>query len=622
MVDTPGHADFGMEVSKSLDSVEGAVLLFDAAQGVQAQTLSVYDKAKKIGRMRRMLVGLKGGDNHDDGEEDGEVPSSSVDDGIDGNDEGGGGIQILPALTKVDMASSRPLEVALAVSDLMGFDPDKILKTSARTRIGITELLDSICIRVPPPEQLPDDDGEIVRAKVIDSWFENKRGVIALVRVLSGTLAENDRISIIEPASYDQIIAKGGTAGSGDHKVGKDNFSVQEIGLVMPHRIRTRKLTKGQMGYVIAGLRDPRDARPGSILSLLKTIPTLIGNNMALPPSVSMNHHSVLYASVHPMEGDGFDELFAAVSRLALSDAGLEIQQTAGSGSGGSGGGGAFLGPGLRVGFQGLLHVEVFRQRLEDEFHMEAVVTPPKVPYTIKYLPSQNSYRSADLPTEEVIEDLVDWPPMVQRFKVLEPMVDVRVLAPVEYAGNIMELIKRKRGTKLETKIVDEHTWQITSTMPWADVVTDFHDDLKSTSAGYASFDVSEGNPPQQESTLCKVDIMLNGEVVDPLAFVCHVDVAQTQARRVCEKLQEVLPRQQFVTVIQAKAENKIIASERIRAYRKDVLTKAGKTMGGGDVSRKKKLLEKQKRGKKKQQTTGKVTLSQAAFRAVISRSS
>mmetsp|Transcript_2035 Transcript_2035/g.4485 ORF Transcript_2035/g.4485 Transcript_2035/m.4485 type:complete len:551 (+) Transcript_2035:191-1843(+) len=538
------------------------------------------------------------------------------------------GFYIYNILTRIHWIFYAPvqLEVALAVSDLMDFDPDSILKTSARTRIGIKELLDSICERVPPPEQLPDDNGDdvdngtttkdILRAKVIDSWFENKRGVIALVRVLSGVLEENDRISIIEPASYDQI-AEGHVDA---HKVRKDNFSVQEIGMVLPHRVRTRKLTRGQMGYVIAGLRDPREARPGAILSLHKTIPTLIGNNMRLPPSVSMGQHSVLFASVHPMEGEGFDELFAAVNRLALSDAGLEIHQTGGSSSGS--GGGPFLGPGLRVGFQGLLHVEVFRQRLEDEFHMEAVVTPPKVPYTIKYLPTKNYKPPPTANGEEVvIEDLIDWPEQGHRFKVKEPMVDVRVLTPVEYAGSIMELIKRKRGTSMKTKPIDEFTWQITSSMPWADVVTDFHDELKSTSTGYASFDVAESDPPQKEADLRKVDILLNGEVVDPLAFVCHVDVSRAQARVVCEKLRDVLPRQQFVTVIQAKADGKIIASERIRAYRKDVLTKAGKTMGGGDVSRKKKLLEKQKRGKKRQQSTGKVTLSQAAFRAVISRS-
>ena len=640
MVDTPGHVDFGMEVSKSLDSVEGAILLFDSARGIQAQTLSVYDKACRIGKQRDLIANVRSnssGRSGVGGETNGGKNGCGNED--EDNDQEGmrrnggmGGIRILPALTKVDMPSARPLEVALAVSDLMGFDPDDILKTSARSRIGIKKILDTICTKVHPPAPLHDDDGVILRAKVIDSWFETKRGVIALVRVLSGTMSENDRIQIIEPESYEQIIAikerqgkdeeEGGDDGAevnlNRHTVRKDAYSVQEVGMMMPHRIRTGMLTRGQMGYVIAGLRDPRDARPGAILSLQKHIPAIIGKDMVLPPSVSMGSHSVLYASVHPLEGDGFDELFAAVNRLALSDAGLEIQQTAGSSSGS--GGGPFLGPGLRVGFQGLLHVEVFRQRLEDEFDLEAIVTPPKVPYVIQYLPSKNLHRAADLPTEEVIEDLISWPEQGQRFKVLEPMVGIRVLAPMEYAGSIMDLIKRKRGTKLETKPVDEQTWQITSDMPWAEVVTDFHDELKSLSTGYASFDVSEANPSQQESNLCKVDIMLNSEVVDPLSFVCHVDVARTQARVVCEKLQEVLPRQQFVTVIQAKADGKIIASERIKAYRKDVLTKSGKTVGGGDVTRKKKLLEKQKQGKKRQQSTGKVTLSQEAFRAVISR--
>ena len=544
------------------------MLLFDSVQGVQAQTLSVYDKAKALKK------------------------------------------QILPALTKIDIPSSRPLEVALAVSDLFGFDPDAILKTSARARIGVKELLDSICENIPPPNSLTDDDGYMLRAKVIDSWYEPRRGVVCLVRLLSGVLSENDRISIVEPGS-----------GRNSPKVGKDNYSVQEIGLVMPHRLRTGKLRLGQMGYVVAGLRDPREARPGSIISLQKTMSTLIGNEMELPSSVAMRHHSVLYASVHPMEGDGFDELQAAVDRLALNDTGLEIQQTSGS-SNNSTGGGPFLGPGLRVGFQGLLHVEVFRERLLDEFDMEAIITPPKVPYTIRYLESKNYKRAPGLPMEEVIEDLVDWPAQGSRFKVLEPIVDVRILAPMEYAGSIMELIKRKRGAKMQNKPIDENTWLFTAAMPWQDVVTDFHDDLKSISAGYASFDVSESDPPQQEADLVKVELLLNSEIVDPLAFVCHRDVAQSQARIVCQKLQEVLPRQQFVTVIQAKADGKIIASARVKAYRKDVLTKSGKTVGGGDVTRKRKLLEKQKRGKKRQQATGKVQLSQAAFNTVISRSS
>ena len=561
MVDTPGHADFGMEVSKSLDSVEGAVLLFDSVQGVQAQTLSVFDKAKSIGKRKY-----------------------------------GSGITVLPALTKIDIPSARPLEVALSVFDLLGFDPDNILKTSARNRIGIKEVIDKICEDVPSPPVIPDDDGTILRAKVIDSWFESRRGVVCLIRVLSGELSEGDRISIIEPSA------------DSTHKAGKDHYSTQEVGIVAPQRIRTRSLSRGMMGYVVAGMRDPRDARPGTILTLQKTMQTILGQKMILPLSAApglMGQHSVLYASVHPMEGDGFDELAAAVDRLALNDTGLEVQRTAGSTNSG---GGAFLGPGLRVGFQGLLHVEVFRQRLLDEFDMEAIVTPPKVPYTIQYIETKAFKRAPGLPQQEIIEDLIQWPPQGSKFQVLEPVVNVRVLAPMEYAGDIMELMKRKRGTKMETKPIDESTWMFSAAMPWADVVTDFHDELKSLSTGFASFDVSEADPPEQKADLLKVDILLNSEVVDPLAFVCHRTKAQSEARAVCEKLQKVLPRQQFVTVIQAKADGKVIASERIRAYRKDVLTTGGsKAVGGGDITRKKKLLEKQKKGKKRQQSSGKL---------------
>ena len=379
-------------------------------------------------------------------------------------------------------------------------------------------------------------------------------------------------------------------------------------------------LNCGQMGYSIVGMRDPRQARPGSFIVLNSDLAKV--SNMSLPVvdgrNFGLSAQSALYASVHPVEGDGFDELCAAVDKLALNDTGLEIHRTSGSGNTN---GGAYLGPGLRVGFQGLLHVEVFRQRLVDEFGLEAIVTPPKVPYTITYLhSSRGSRRPIDAPNEVVVEDLSQWPDSGERFVVKEPIVYLRIMAPIEYAGNVMELIKRKRGTKMETKPIDENTWLFASCMPWGEVVTDFQDELKNTTAGYGSFETSEAEPMQAD--LVKVDIMLNGDVVEPLAFVCHKDDAPRQARTVCEKLQEVLPRQQFVIVIQAKAGAKIIAAERIRAFRKDVLTtRAGKNVGGGDITRKKKLLERQKKGKKRQQCTGKVNLSQDAFNSVITRS-
>lgn len=562
----PGHIDFGREVSRSLSFVDGAVLLLDASQGIQAQTWSVYDKVKSMEQPPELLV----------------------------------------ALTKVDLDAARPIHVALTVSEWLSWDdPDSILVTSARNRVGITDLLDAVCRHVPSPKALEDDDGSILRAIVVDSWYDS-RGVNCLVKMASGELNESDRIAVIHDSKNDST-----------KSIQNQSFSVQEVGLLLPHAIRTGHLKRGQMGYVRFGLRDPRQAMPGTVLVFHKHV----GKSMELPllPD-SSSTKSVLYASVHPMDADGFEELCHAVDKLALNDTGLEVSNIASLGGRGGENGGPFLGPGLKVGFQGLLHVEVFRQRLLDEFGLEAIVTPPKVPYKITFMPSRrNNTKEAYF---KVIEDLTEWPEPGTRFTVEEPVVNARIIAPVDYAGSVMELMKRKRATEMETKPIDEDTWLFTARMPWGEVVTDFHDDLKNATAGYGSLDTTEADPPLQLASLSKVDIMLNAEVVEPLAFVCHKDAAQSEARVVCKKLQEVLPRQQFVTVIQAKADGKIIASERIRAYRKDVLTTGGsKAVGGGDVTRKKKLLEKQKKGKKRQQATGRVTLSQAAFNSVITRS-
>lgn len=560
MVDTPGHVDFGREVSRSLSFVDGAVLLLDASQGIQAQTWSVYDKVKAMENPPELLV----------------------------------------ALTKVDLDAARPIHVALTVSEWLSWDdPDSIIVTSARNRVGIADILDAVCTHFPPPKSLEDDDGSILRAVVVDSWYDS-RGVNCLVKMASGELAESDRIAVTNDSKSMQ----------------NQSFSVQEVGILLPHAIRTGHLKRGQMGYVRFGLRDPRQAMPGTVLVFNKHV----GKAMELPVLPAASTKSVLYASVHPMEADGFEELCHAVDKLALNDTGLEVSNVASLGGRGGENGGPFLGPGIKVGFQGLLHVEVFRQRLLDEFGLEAIVTPPKVPYKITFMPSKrNNTKEA---YSKVIEDLSEWPEPGTRFTVEEPVVQARIIAPVDYAGSVMELMKRKRATDMETKPIDEDTWLFTARMPWGEVVTDFHDDLKNATAGFGSLDTLEADPPLQLASLSKVDIMLNAEVVEPLSFVCHKDTAQSEARVVCKKLQEVLPRQQFVTVIQAKADGKIIASERIRAYRKDVLTTGGsKAVGGGDVSRKKKLLEKQKKGKKRQQATGRVTLSQAAFNSVITRS-
>lgn len=438
----------------------------------------------------------------------------------------------------------------------------------------------------------------------MDSWFEPLRGVVCLVQILSGALLEGDRMAVVDA----------------DSASSKDHFSVQDIGLVLPKRVRKGSLLRGQMGYAIVGLRDPRQARPGSILVRHKDMPRVA--SMVLPRPLldaNISANSAIYASVHPMDMDGFDELSSAVDRLSLNDTGLEVQRTGGATQSNNEDGGPFLGPGLRVGFQGLLHMQVFQQRLADEFNLDVVITPPKVSYLISYLPSKHAPK---IQTSEVlIEDLSGWPPFGTKFKVKEPMVNLRIMSPVQYAGNVMDLIKTKRGTQMSSAPIDEDTWLFSSHLPWAEVVTDFYDALKNVTAGYASFDVSPCHPSHLQADLCKVDLLLNDDLVQPLAFVCHRSQLQSQARIVCKKLKEVLPRQQFVIIVQAKVEGKIVASERIKAFRKDVLSVGGgKTVGGGDVSRKKKLLEKQKKGKKRQQSKGRVSLSQEAFNTVMSR--
>jgi GTP-binding protein LepA len=519
--------------------------------------------------------------------------------------------ELILALTKIDLDAARPIDVALTVSEWLSVDdPESIILTSARSRIGIADLLDAVCRRVPSPRPLPDDnengDNPHLRANVVDSWYDS-RGVNCLVQVLSGSLCEGDRI-VIAPYNTE--------SNSTTTQTSSQSYSVQEIGLVLPKPLRIGKLQRGQMGYVRFGLKDPRQADPGTILISHKDA----GSEIFIPRKRTKprNSSSVLYASVHPEEEDGFEELCDAVERLALNDKGLEVAQTADLGANSSESGGPFLGPGLRVGFQGLLHVEVFRQRMLDEFGIEAIVTPPKVPYQVTFLPSKQNNLTD--PETCIIEDLEDWPAYGTKFKVEEPMVKATIMAPVEYAGAVMELITKKRGLNLTTKPIDEKSWMFEADMPWAEVVVNFHDMLKTCTAGYGSMNTIEADPPLREAKLSKVDILLNGDAVGPLSFVCHTPNAQAEARVVCQKLQEVLPRQQFVVVIQAKADGKIIASERIRAYRKDVLVKSGKMVGGGDISRKKKLLEKQKKGKKRVQQSGKVTLSQAAFNSVISR--
>jgi small GTP-binding protein len=415
MYDTPGHVDFGREVSRSLSFVQGAVLLLDATQGIQAQTWSVHEKVKQI------------------------QPTPP---------------KLIIALTKVDLPNARPEHVALTVADWLQYDdPDAILYTSARNRTGIQEILNTVCEQVPSPTPLSDDvqvdyqnintdssnsttdekdrtvqrPATVLRAQVVDSWYDS-RGVNCLIQIVAGQIQENDRISILTPrmptktneaddkedGSTSNSNTSNSTSTHTQQQQSQQSYSVQEVGIMLPQPLRTKRLLRGQMGYVRFGLRDPRQALPGTIL-----IPHSYANKshtlqLPLVPYDVMTSatKSVLYASVHPTDANSFDELSNAVERLALNDTGLEVTKTSSvgedrSGTSGNAQGGPFLGPGLRVGFQGLLHVEVFRQRLQDEFEIDAVVTPPKVPYRITYMASKKNNLKEDV--TKIVEDLSEW---------------------------------------------------------------------------------------------------------------------------------------------------------------------------------------------------------------------
>lgn len=400
MYDTPGHVDFNKEVTRTLQFVQGAVLLLDATQGIQAQTWSVYDKVKLLQKQEQEQENLI--------TQQQQLKSDDNTGTITQQQQYQQAPELLIALTKVDLESARPINVALSVSEFFHWDdPDTIIQTSARSSIGIKKLLDSICQKVPSPKLLLDDTNDvkksILRAQVVDSWYDT-RGVNCLVRIVSGKLSEGDRISIIPPTAQDMNQGIDNTM-----SMQQQSYPVQEVGILLPKSHRTGTLIRGQMGYVRFGLRDPRQALPGTVVVWHANM----NQKMILPQFCSNNliTKSVLYASVHPEDVNEFEDLCNAVDKLALNDTGLEVSKmSVGSttdDSDGSTKGGPYLGPGIRVGFQGLLHVEVFRQRLHDEYNINALVTPPKVPYTIVMQPSKSN--NLKEPITKVIEDLSEW---------------------------------------------------------------------------------------------------------------------------------------------------------------------------------------------------------------------
>ena len=629
LIDTPGHIDFSYEVSRSLAACQGALLLCDSTQSVQAQTVANYNTAKEAN------------------------------------------LKLIPVLTKIDLPSADPEPALIALEAAFGFDPNEAIWTSAKTGSGINELFPAIIKRIPAPATNGARNAPL-RCLLFDSWYDEYRGVVCCIQVIDGTLKPGDVIL---------------SAHSGD------KFTVQEVGLMAPTRVPVPLLASGHIGYVLMGMKDTRQARVGdTFMHIDKPVTPLPGFRPSKP---------MVFASLYPVDTGDFNALQTAVERLTLNDASVTIEKES-SGS---------LGFGLRCGFLGLLHMDVFNQRLQDEFSMPVIITAPTVAYKVLLRNGK----------EMICERPVDFPPDHEVVKYYEPTAHVSIMAPSMFVSPILSLLNERRGiqediiylnqtsssgngdknqsdaslmakaylaaiptsnsnnssstsssasdniqqTESLHEITDQNDQDAESTneeedseeeeestsskssystsaspllnsvgnnlassndrvvlkyrLPWAEVVSHLYDKVKSVTAGYASMDWLPGE--MMEADIVKVDILMNTKPVDALCFIAHRDKAQFEGRKVAQKLKSVISRQQFEIIIQAAIGIKVIARERISPYRKDVLASGkGTRIGGGDKSRKQKLLARQKEGKKRMKTVGNIELSQEAFHSILSR--
>lgn len=486
-------------VSRSLASCQGALLLVDASQSVQAQTIANHQKAVKLG------------------------------------------LSIIPVVTKIDLPNAQPEDTALSMGTTFGIEPEAAIMTSAKAGIGIDELLPAIVERLPSPRVYSKESEGPFYGRIVDSWFDEHRGVVCLIQVVGGSISEGSRISMYATTILGEK--------SDDDDFKKLEYSVQEVGVLTPQSLRTKELRTGQVGYIIAGLRSTRQARIGDTIyqpeewtkmqnmGIKKTLEPLSGYEKAKP---------MLFASIFPLDSGEVDELFAAVDRLLLNDSSITIVREQS----------ASLGSGLRCGFLGFLHMEVFNQRLRDEFNMETVMTTPSVPYKIRYL-NQIDEETGE-PKERLVSDIGLFPEDNVRgmVEVHEPMVKVTMVTPSEYYGNMVEIIKERRGENLVTTYLDDGQVLISADVPWQEVVCDMHDQVKHSSAGFVSFNYEENG--YNKANLVKCEIAVNGEVCEALSFICHRSKADDSGRNMATKLKEVLTRQQFEIIIQAKIGPKV----------------------------------------------------------------
>ena len=519
LIDTPGHVDFSYEVSRSIAACEGALLIVDASQGVQAQTIS------------NLYMALE----HD--------------------------LEIIPVMNKCDMDSAMPEKVEDEIIDLLGCKREEILRCSAKTGDGVPEILDAIIDRIAPPVGDPEAP---LQCLVFDSVFNPFRGIIAYFKVVNGTMKSGDRVRFFN--------------------TGKE-YDADEIGVLKLDMQPTKEISAGNVGYIISGIKTSTEVKVGdTITHVARPCEKAIEGFEEAKPMV--------FAGVYPIEAEDFEDLRASLEKLQLNDAALTFQPESS----------VALGFGFRCGFLGLLHMEIVQERLDREFDMDVITTVPNVSYKVytKDGEMHEVHNPAGMPDITVID------------RIEEPYIRASVITTSNYIGPIMTLCLGKRGELVKQEYISGDRMEILYDMPLGEIVIDFYDKLKSISKGYASFDWHHNG--FRPSNLVKLDILLNGEQVDALSTLTHRDNAESFGRRMCEKLKELLPRQQFDIAIQAAIGAKIIARETVKQVRKDVLAKCY----GGDVSRKRKLLEKQKKGKKRMKQIGNVEVPQKAFLAVL----
>ena len=519
LIDTPGHVDFSYEVSRSIAACEGALLIVDASQGIQAQTIS------------NLYMAIE-------------------------ND-----LEIIPVINKVDLDSAKPDEVEDQIIELLGCKRDEIIRASGKTGIGIPEILQAIIERIPAPVGDPDAP---LQALIFDSVFNPFRGIIAYFKIENGTISSNDFVKFVA--------------------TGKQ-YNADEIGVLKLDMSPRKTLSAGNVGYIISGIKTSKEVKVGdTITHVERPCSAAIDGFEEVKPMV--------FAGVYPIETEDFENLRTSLEKVQLNDASLTFTPESS----------AALGFGFRCGFLGLLHMEIVQERLSREFDMEVITTVPNVSYKVydKKGAMTEVHNPSGLPDLTLIE------------RIEEPYIRASVITAADYIGPIMTLCLGKRGELIKQEYISGNRMELTFDLPLGEIVIDFYDKLKSISKGYASFDYHLHN--FRESKLIKLDILLNGESVDALSTLTHVDNAVSLGRRMCEKLKELIPRQQFDIAVQAAIGAKIIARETIKAVRKDVTAKCY----GGDISRKRKLLEKQKKGKKRMKQIGSVEVPQKAFLAVL----